>query len=87
MRRVPFGLCNFVNYSNLSWPYADKYALHDRLGDAFTLVGPAENQVFVASAATAEDIISRCKEFQKSEALYKSLEVFGPNLDIVEGET
>lgn len=43
LQRVPFGLCNFVNYSSLSRPYADKHTLHDQLGDAFMIVGPGEN--------------------------------------------
>jgi len=87
LKRVPFGLCNFVSYTPLGWSFADKYSLHDRLGDAFIIVGPAENQVIVANAETAEDIASRRKVFQKSEAMYKPLEVFGPNVNTVEGDT
>lgn len=87
LKRLPFGLGYFANYSYLSWAFADKYSLHDRLGDAFVIVGPATNQVIVANAEAVEDIASRRKDFQKSEAMYKPLEVFGPNLDTVEGET
>jgi cytochrome P450 len=87
LKCVPFGLCNFVNYTTLGWPSADKYSLHDRVGDAFVIVGPAENHVFVANAEAVEGIASRRKEFQKSEAMYKPLEVFGPNVDTVEGDT
>ena len=63
LKCVPFGLCNFVNYTALGWPFADKYSLHDRLGDAFVIVGPAENCVVFASAETVEDIASWRKEF------------------------
>ena len=87
LKRVPFGLCNFVNYTALGWPFADKYSLHDRLGDAFVIVGPAENYVIVANAEAVEEILSRRKDFQKSEAMYKPMEVFGPNVDTVEGDT
>jgi cytochrome P450 len=87
LQRLPFGLGNFVNYSTLAWNYRDKHSLHDQLGDAFTIVGPGENQVIVAEAEAVENITSRRKDFQKSEAMYKPLEVFGPNLDTVEGET
>jgi cytochrome P450 len=87
LKRVPFGLCDFVHYSILGWNFADKYSLHDRLGDAFVIVGPAESQVIVANAEAVEDIASRRKDFQKSEAMYKPLEAFGPNLDTVEGDT
>ena len=84
---LPFGLGGFVDYSTLSWPFAAKHAIHDRLGDAFTIVNPGENHVVVADADAVEEILTRRKDFQKSEAMYKALEVFGPNLDTVEGDT
>lgn len=86
LKRVLFGLCDFVSYSSLSWAFADKHALHDRLGDAVVIAGPVKNQVIVAKADTVEQITVRRKDFQKAEAMYKPLEVFGPNLDTVEGE-
>jgi cytochrome P450 len=86
LKRGPFGLCNF-DYTTLGWPFADKYSLHDRLGDAFVIVGPAENQVIVANAEAVEEIASQRKDFQKSEAMYKIMEVFGPNVNTVEGDT
>lgn len=42
--------------------------------------------MIVANAEAVEEITTRRKDFQKSEAMYKPLEVFGPNLDTVEGE-
>lgn len=44
-------------------------------------------KVIVANADTVEQITIQRKDFQKAEAMYKPLEVFGPNLDTVEGET
>ncbi len=87
LKRLPLGLGSFVNYTTLSWPYVDKYSLHDRLGDAFTIVNPGENHIIIADAEVVESIASRRTDFQKSEAMYKPLELFGPNLDTVEGET
>lgn len=87
LSHLPFGLGNFVDYSTFGWAFKDKFAMHARLGDAFTIVGPAQNHVIVANAKTVEDITSRRKDFQKSEAMYKPLEMFGPNVDTVEGET
>ena len=87
LKRLPFNLGNFVHYSTMGWFFFAKHALHDRLGDAFTIVGPAENQIVVANAEAVVDIATRRKDFQKSEAMYKPLEVFGPNLDTVEGDT
>lgn len=87
LRCLPFGLGNFVNYSTFGWGFADKFALHARLGDAFTIVGPGENHVMIANAEMAEHILTQRKQFVKSEAMYKPLEMFGPNVDTVEGET
>jgi cytochrome P450 len=40
----------------------------------------------VADAAAVENITARRKDFQKSAEMYKPLELFGPNVDTVEGE-
>ena len=87
LKRLPFGLGNFVDYSTFGWTFTNKFSLHARLGDAFTIVTPVENHVIVANAEAVENITSRRKDFQKSEAMYKPLEMFGPNVDTVEGET
>ncbi len=87
LKRLPLGLGNFVDYSTFGWMFPNKFSLHARLGDAFTIVTPVENHVIVANAEAVENITSRRKDFQKSEAMYKPLEMFGPNVDTVEGET
>ena len=87
LKRFPFGLGNFVEYSTFGWMFPDKYLMHAQLGDVFTIVTPVENHVIVAHAEVVENITSRRKDFQKSEAMYKPLEMFGPNVDTVEGET
>jgi hypothetical protein len=34
---VPFGLEKWASYSYLGWSWKDKYAMHARLGSAFTI--------------------------------------------------
>ena len=61
--------------------------MHERLGDAFTIVTPGNNQLMIASAYTVENVSNRRKEFGKPYAAYGALEIFGPNVNTVNGES
>jgi cytochrome P450 len=83
---LPFGLGSWTEYSSWGWGYKIKYRLRAKLGPAYTITNPGKNIVVVSDAETVDNITSRRKDFQKSEEMYKALELFGPNLDTVEGE-
>lgn len=85
-KRLPFGLGSWTEYSDYGFGYKLKYRLHSRSIPAFTIANPGKNIVMVADAAAVENITSRRKDFEKSEEMYKPLELFGPNVDTVEGE-
>lgn len=85
-KRLPLGLGSWTNYSDYGFGYKLKFRLHSRLGPAYIIVNPGKNIVMVADAAAVDNITSRPKDFQKSAEMYKPLEVFGPNVDTVEGE-
>jgi cytochrome P450 len=80
LKALPFGLGNFVDYSGLSWYFADRYRNHARLGLGFCVVSPGEVQVILADPDAVDDVLTRRKEFQRNEAVSKPLEIFGPNL-------
>ena len=84
---LPFGLGTWTHYSYLGWPWKDKYALHARYGGAFTIVTPAGNQVIVADAKAADDISTRRKDFVKKAEIYAPFNIFGLNVNTVNGET
>ena len=84
---LPFGLGTFATYSTLGWSFQHKYHLHAKHGDVFVIVNPGKNVVTVADASAVDEITSRRKDFQKAAEMYKALEIFGPNVDTVEGET
>ena len=86
LKRIPFGLTNFVHYSTQAWTFNDKYYLHAKYGAAFIIVSPDVIQVILADAAAAEDVFSRRKAFIKDSATYKPLEIFGRNVDTVNGD-
>ena len=54
---------------------------------AFLIVSPGETQIIISDPDTAEDIMSRIrKDFIKSKAMYGPLEIFGPNVDTLNGD-
>jgi cytochrome P450 len=85
LRRLPFGLANFVEYSSVSCLFTDRYMRHAQLGPAYVVVSPAENVIIIADAAAAMDVLLRRTDFDKPEGVYKPLELFGPNVDTVNG--
>lgn len=84
--RLPFGLGEFTRYSYVSWAWKDGLAMQARYGNAFTVVTPVENQVFVADARAVEDVLVRRKDFVKKPALYQVFDIFGRSVTSVEGE-
>jgi cytochrome P450 len=86
LRSLPFGISSVVHYSRRGWQYDDKYRLHAKHGGAFTVVSPDITQVFLADAGAAEELFSRRKDFVKAHSNYGVLEIFGRNVDTVNGE-
>ncbi|KAL8911697.1 MAG: hypothetical protein Q9171_003187 [Xanthocarpia ochracea] len=70
----------------MGWAFEDKHKLHDEVGPLFTLVTPAANEVTVADPEVAHTVLARRKDFIKPAVMYEQLNVFGRNLNTVEGE-
>jgi len=87
LKRLPFGLASFLDYSTRDWYFRDRYHLSSRLGPAFIIVSPGPTQLILADPEAVEDLLARRKDFDKPEDLYKPLEVFGANVNTVVGET
>lgn len=91
---LPPPLCylfDFIHYSTMDWNFNGRYASHTLpfkyYSPAFLIVSPGETQLIVSDADAADDILSRVrKDFLKSKAMYGILEIFGPNVDSVNGE-
>ena len=60
---VPFHYFSFTRYSRLGWEFHDRYKTSQRFGDAWMLVTPARNWLFVSKAEAACDIFSRGRDF------------------------
>ncbi|KAF7886850.1 uncharacterized protein EAF02_003497 [Botrytis sinoallii] len=85
VRQFPFGAVSFTRHTRLGWEFHDKFHTHVRLGDAWVLVTPTRNWIFVANAATVTDIFSRGRDFVRPIWMLEALNVFGPNISTAEG--
>ena len=72
---LPWGLGDFIRYNKLGWTYEDKYRIHDEIGDAFIVVNPSQNDLYVAEAGAIDAITARRKDFTKPAAMYSEFEV------------
>jgi len=86
LKHLPLGLGQWVRCTFMGWTFNDKYALHDELGDLFVVVSPGAIEVMVADPQTAHAVLARRKDYIKPAVMYEQLNVFGPNLNSVEGE-
>lgn len=62
---LPFDAISLTRYCRLGWEFHDRYRTHLRLGDAFMLVTPARNWLYLANAQTVSDIFSRSRDFKR----------------------
>lgn len=85
LRLLPNNLIQFAIISNPTWSFWDKAAVHQRLGPALVLVCPGINHIWVADPDAVTTILTNRKEFPKPN-LYNILNVFGRNVDTVNGE-
>jgi cytochrome P450 len=86
LRHLPFGLGAWTQYSLLGWPLHSSYHLHHKLGPAFTIVSPAKNEITVADPVAAEELLGKYKVWTKPPELYEIFNVFGKNVNSVNGE-
>ena len=86
LKRLPFGTGVWARCTYMGWQFDDKYALHSSLGPIFTIVTPGGNELVVADPSAVHHILSRRKDFIKPAIMYDQLNVFGPNVNTVEGD-
>ncbi|CRG89906.1 Cytochrome P450 4Z1 [Talaromyces islandicus] len=85
VKRV-FGESAFTRYNWMGWELHDRYYSHHELGDAFMLVTPGRNWLYVGHPDIVMEITRRRDDFPRCIELTQVLDVFGPNLTSVEGQ-
>ncbi|RDL31454.1 Cytochrome P450 [Venustampulla echinocandica] len=83
--RLPYGLGDAANCDTYKWNMKTRSRLHRQLGPAFIIVDPRGIKIMLADGHAIEDVLVRRKEFPKPD-VYKILDVFGPNVDSVNGD-
>lgn len=83
---LPFGLGDWVARAEMGWTFYARFSIHARYGEAFTIVSPGENEVILAEPVATEDVLRRRNDFIKNPDVYGMLNIYGPNLDTVNGK-
>ncbi|KAI1626444.1 cytochrome P450, family 5, subfamily A [Exophiala viscosa] len=86
LTQLPFGLGTWAGRAEVGWTYSERYSVHAKHGDAFILVSPGENDITLADPAATEDVMRRRNDFIKNPAMYGMLNIYGENVDTVNGK-
>lgn len=86
LRRLPWGLGAWAGRAEVGWTFFEKYSIHAKHGEVFVIVSPGENEVLVAEPGAADEAMRRRNDFIKNPAMYGMLDIYGPNLDTVNGK-
>ena len=84
--RLPFGLGEWSSLSHPGWTFPQGFKIHERYGEAFIIVSPGGNDVILAAPTAADDVMRRRNDFIKDPSKYSMLDIYGPNLDTVNGK-
>lgn len=86
LRHIPFGLGLWSKYTLFGWQLEDRNQIHSTLGPAFIIVSPKYNEIVVSDPSASEEVLNRWKVYTKSPALYSIFEIFGKNVNSVNGK-
>jgi len=84
-RRLGVATSNFDRFYLFGWDANERYRVHAELGDAFTLVSPGGNWIYVSDPNAAWDILRRPRDFGRNVEQLAVLNVYGKNLSTTEG--
>jgi hypothetical protein len=71
IERLPSKWRRFTRYAFFGWSFHDRYASQNEMGDAFLLVSPGKNDLFVSEAGAVDMILSSSKDYPKATELYR----------------
>lgn len=85
VRKLPGVLGNnsFTRYNFRTWELYDRYRSHHEMGDAYILVTPGRNWVYVGNPDLIMEVFRRRTDFPQCIELTEILDVFGKNLGTV----
>lgn len=83
VKKLPWSNNSFTRYNFRTWEMHDRYDSHHEMGDAFIIVTPRRNWLYIANPDVIMDMFRRRSEFPQCIELTEMLDVFGKNLGTV----
>ncbi|KAF2218435.1 cytochrome P450, partial [Elsinoe ampelina] len=82
----PFSLLGkWYHFSPLAWPFLDRRKAHDALGPAMAIVSPHKLEIIIADPGAVRDVLKGWREWEKPADVYALFDVFGRNVNTVNG--
>jgi cytochrome P450 len=75
----------FTRFYLFGWEANERYRVHAELGDAFMVVSPGGNWLYVANPDAAWDMMKRPADFVRNTEQLAVLNVYGKNLSTTDG--
>ncbi|KAK3986032.1 putative cytochrome P450 [Cladorrhinum sp. PSN332] len=86
-RHLPFvRKTNFARYNYRGWEVHDRYRSHRELGDAFAIVTPWRNWLYLGDPDALTELFRRGRDFPRCGELTEVVDVFGTNVVSAGGE-
>lgn len=87
LKKLPLlGRTSFARYNFRSFEMLDRYRSHHEMGDAFVVVTPGRNWLYLAEPDALMNVFKRRTDFPRCLELTEVLNVFGPNMSTVDGQ-
>jgi cytochrome P450 len=84
-RKTGLATEHFDRFYLFGWDANERYRVHAEFGDAFTLVSPGGNWLYIADPKTAWDVLRRPGAYGRNIEQLAVLNVYGKNLSTTEG--
>ncbi|KAH7119108.1 cytochrome P450 [Dendryphion nanum] len=85
LRKLPDSLTAWAKEIEPTWHWETNGVVHRDVGETFSIVSSGGVILYTADPTSLNSILSNRKDFGKP-AIYENLELFGPNVDTVNGD-
>lgn len=85
IEHLPFGVGEWFRFSHHGWTLDDRWRIHELYGEAFVIVSPGANEIYISNGAATVEVLTKYKTWPKPPDVYKPFNVFGKNVLTVNG--
>ncbi|OAL45508.1 putative cytochrome P450 [Pyrenochaeta sp. DS3sAY3a] len=82
----PIGTGSFTRFNWRGWEFADKYQVHEELGDIFMMVTPGRLWVHLCNPEALSEVLRKEKDFPRPLEIFEMTKVFGDNVSTADGK-